>query len=285
VKAAAFSYLRARSTAEVFDALARHGADARILAGGQSLLAALNLRLAEPKLLVDITGLAELRGIEAIPGGVRIGALARHAEILRSELVARQVPLLAEAVPHVAHAAIRNRGTIGGSLALSDPAAEYPAVALVADAVLHLHGPGGRRDVPAAQFFRGLYETALAPDELLEAVTFPAPPAGARHAFLELARRHGDYALIGVAARAELRDGRVAGLRAAFVNGGAAPVLAAAASSAAEGLPPTEAAEAAAAVLDRDLDPPSDHQASGATRLHLGRVLLRRALARIGGAA
>lgn len=281
MKSAAFAYVRARGIEDVFEALAAHGAEARILAGGQSLLPVLNFRLAEPKLLVDITGLSELRGIAQTPEGLRIGALTRHVDLLRSPLVARHAPLLAEAVPHVAHAAIRNRGTIGGSLALSDPAAEYPAVALAAEAVLHLHGPAGRRDVPAAGFFRGLYETALGPEELLEAVTFP-PPEGASHAFLELARRHGDYALVGLALRATVKDGRVGDLRAAFVNAGPRPVLAMRAAAAADGLPVAEAAEAAAAALEGDLEPPGDLHASSATRLHLARVLLRRALARIG---
>ncbi|MBB5695761.1 FAD binding domain-containing protein [Muricoccus pecuniae] len=285
MKAAAFAYLRARNIGEVFAALAEHGSDARVLAGGQSLIAALNLRLSEPRLLVDITGLSELRGIVVTPAGLRIGALTRHVEILRSAEVARHAPLLAQAVPHVAHAAIRNRGTIGGSLALSDPAAEYPAVALACGAVMHLHGPDGRRDVPAEAFFRGLYETALGETELLEAVTFPPPPADARHAFDELSRRHGDYALVGIALRAGLRDGLVRNLRAAFVNGGLRPVLATSAAAAAEGLPPAEAAEAAAAALDRDLDPPGDHHASAAMRLHLARVLTRRAIHSIGSAA
>ena len=285
MKAAGFDYLRARSVEDVFAALATHGPEARILAGGQSLLAALNLRLDAPRLLVDITGLDALRGIAETPAGLRIGALTRHVDLLRAPLVARCAPLLAEAVPHVAHAAIRNRGTIGGSLALSDPAAEYPAVALASGAVLHALGPAGRRDIAAADFFRGLYATALAPDELLEAVTFPAPPDGARHAFLEIARRHGDYALIGVALRARLDQGRLHDMRAAFVNGGPHPVLASAAAAAAEGLPLVEAAEAACAALAADLDPPGDVQAAPATRLHLARVLLRRALARIGDAA
>lgn len=282
MKAAAFAYLRARSIDEVFAALAEHGSDARVLAGGQSLIAALNLRLSEPRLLVDITGLSELRGIAVTPAGLRIGALTRHVEILRSAEVARHAPLLARAVPHVAHAAIRNRGTIGGSLALSDPAAEYPAVALASGAIMHLHGPQGRRDVPAEGFFHGLYETALREAELLEAVTFPPPPDDARHAFDELSRRHGDYALVGIALRAAIRDGLVRDLRAAFVNGGLRPVLAASAAAAAEGLAPAEAAEAAAAALNRDLDPPGDHHASAPMRLHLARVLIRRAILAIG---
>lgn len=281
MKAAAFGYVRARSLDQVFAAFAAHGEDARILAGGQSLLPILNLRMAEPKLLVDITGIAELRGITETPAGLRIGALVRHAELLRDPRLRTLAPLFARAVPHVAHAAIRNRGTVGGSLALADPAAEYPPVALVSAAVLHLHGPDGRRNVPADRFFRGIYDTALRTGELLEAVTVPPPPPDAAHDLQELARRHGDYAIIGLVLRCRVVDGRVRDLRAAFINGGPVPVLASRAAAAAEGLAPAEAAVAAAAALDGDIDPPSDIQAAAATRLHLGRVLLRRSLSGI----
>ena len=274
MKAAAFEYQRATRVEEVFDALARHGGEARILAGGQSLLPTLNLRLSEPALLIDITGLGELRGMTLTPAGLRIGALTRHVELLRSDLVATHAPLLAQAVPHVAHAAIRNRGTIGGSLALADPAAEFPAVAVASGAVLHLHGAAGRRDVAAADFFIGLFETALAQGEILEAVTFPAPAPGTRHVFMELSRRHGDYAIVGLALSAVLRQGRVHDLRGAFLNAGPVPVQLSGA--AAEGLAPDAAAQAAAAALD--FEPPGDLNAAPATRLHLARVLLRRAI-------
>lgn len=272
MKAAAFAYSRAARVEDVFDALAKHGDEARILAGGQSLLATLNLRLSEPTLLIDITGLTELKGIALTPAGLRIGALTRHVELLRSPLVAAHAPLLAQAVPHVAHAAIRNRGTIGGSLALADPAAEFPAVAVASGAILHLHGAAGRRDVAAGDFFLGLYETAMAPGEILEAVTFPPPPPGARHVFLELSRRHGDYAIVGLALSAVLRDGRVHDLRAAYLNAGPIPVQVPGA--AAEGLAPAEAADA----IVLDFDPPGDLNAAPATRLHLARVLMRRAI-------
>ena len=281
MKAAAFDYMRAHSLEQVFEAFAAHGQDARILAGGQSLVPILNLRMAEPKLLVDITGIAALRGITETPAGLRIGALVRHVELLRDSRVAALAPLIARAVPHVAHAAIRNRGTIGGSLALSDPAAEYPPVALVSGAVLHLHGPAGRRDVAAGDFFRGIYDTALQTGELIEAVTIPPPPPGTVHDLQELARRHGDYAIIGLVLRCRVEAGRVRDLRASFINGGSVPALLRRAAAAAEGLTPADAADAAASAVADDIDLPSDLQASAAMRLHLGRVLLRRSLRRL----
>src|SRR4051812_24971420 len=158
------------------------------------------MRLASPELLVDITGLKDLRGIDLRPTGLRIGALATHAEIQRSELVAKHVPLLAEAVPHIAHPAIRNRGTIGGSLALADPAAEYPACAVALDASIEITGRKGKRAVKGSAFFKGLFETALEPGELITAVEFQAILKDERCAFLELTRRHGDYAIVGLAA-------------------------------------------------------------------------------------
>jgi carbon-monoxide dehydrogenase medium subunit len=259
VKAPSFAYAKARSLAEVFDLLERPGA--RILAGGQSLLPSLNMRLAAPELLVDI-GALPLRDIAAQKAGLRIGALVTHTEILRSAEIARTVPMLAEAAQHVAHPAIRNRGTLGGSLALADPAAEYPAVALALNATLVLQNRKGERRVPAASFFKGLFETDLRPGEIVAAAEFPAVE---RSVFLELARRHGDYAIIGLAGVA---DG--GGKRIAFLGAGAAPVLAVHASKAAD-------LESAQKALEKDLQPPADLYHSSATKLHLAKVLLARA--------
>lgn len=278
MKAPPFAYLRARSTDELFDVLGRHGDGARILAGGQSLVASLNLRLSEPDVLVDITHLPGLSGIEVEDGVVTIGALTRHAEIAGSETVRIHLPLLAQAVAHVAHPAIRNRGTIDGSLALNDPAAEYPAVAVALGATMAVRGPGGTRRVPASEFFRGIYATALAPDELLEAVEFPVQTPGERSVFLELARRHGDYAMVGLAAHGRVKAGRASGLRLVFLAVGDGPVEARrAAATACEGVLAERIAPAQAA-LDADLDPPGDLNAAPATRMHLARVLLGRAL-------
>ncbi len=279
MKAAAFRYARATSAAHAQALLAEHGEDARLLAGGQSLLAALNLRLSEPAILVDIGRIGHAE-IEAGGGQLRLGALATHAAIGRSAAVAEAAPMLAQAVPHIAHPAIRNRGTIGGSLALGDPAAEWPACALALGAEIVLASAArGERRVEADDFFLGLYSTACAADEMVLAAEFPVLAPGERQVCLELARRRGDYALVGVAARAAVDgEGRVSGLRAAFFGVGATPVLAREASRAAEGAPVAEAARAAADALGRDLDPHGDPVTDGATRLRLARVLLRRAV-------
>ena len=220
------------------------------------------MRLAAPELLVDITGLRELTAISRTANALRIGALLTHATLERSREVAEHVPLLAQAAAQVAHPAIRNRGTLGGSLALADPAAEYPACALALEATLVLAGPRGERRVAAKDFFRGLFETALQPGELLVAAEFPRAD---RSVFLELARRQGDYAIVGLAAVAN-----GSGRRFAFCGVGATPVLAAGASRAAT-------LDAALQALRKDLNPTADLYHSAATKLHLAGVLLSRA--------
>ena len=280
MKAPSFAYARPDSLAEALALLASHGDAARVLAGGQSLLASLNMRLSSPELLVDITGLRELSGIRVHDGTLRVGALTRHCEIERSAEIARHVPLLAQAVPHVAHAAIRNAGTLGGSIALADPAAEYLACVLALDATLVITGAGGERRVAARDFFRALYTTALAPDELLLAVEFPLLQRGYRSAFVELARRHGDYAIVGLAAHGRVEGGKVSDLRLAYLGVGATPVLAGRAAAAMEGRScDPQAVAAAQAALGEDLEPSPDLYHSAATKLHLARVLTGRALA------
>jgi carbon-monoxide dehydrogenase medium subunit len=238
------------------------------------------MRLSSPELLVDITGLTELSGIRVKDGVLRVGALTRHCEIERSADIARHVPLLAQAVPHVAHVAIRNAGTLGGSIALADPAAEYPACVLALDATLVIAGANGERRVAARDFFRALYTTALAPDELLAAVEFALPGRGYRSAFLELARRHGDYAIVGLAAHGRVDDGRISDLRLAYLGVGATPVRALRAAAAMEGQTcGPQAVAAAQAALGEDLDPSPDLYHSAAAKLHLARVLTGRALA------
>jgi carbon-monoxide dehydrogenase medium subunit len=219
------------------------------------------MRLAAPELLVDI-GALPLKEIAPAKAGLRIGALVTHAQLLNSPEVKRRVPLLAEAAGQVAHPAIRNRGTLGGSLALADPAAEYPAVALALEATLVLASRAGERRVPASGFFKGLFETDLRAGEILAAVEFPAAE---RPVFLELARRHGDYAIIGLAAAV-----RPSGKRIAFFGAGATPILAVRAGE------ETDLARAQKA-LDQDLQPPADLYHSSATKLHLAKVLLARA--------
>jgi carbon-monoxide dehydrogenase medium subunit len=280
VKAPAFAYVKAASLPEVFDLLEQHAGTAQILAGGQSLLVALNSRLSAPELLIDITGLRELAAITVENRTVRIGALTTHSELERSALVREHLPLLARAVPHVAHVAIRNAGTFGGSIALADPAAEYPACALALNAQLVIAGRKGERCVAAREFFKGLYETDLQPGEVLVAAEFDRAQPGYRSVFLELARRRGDYAIVGLAACGKVEHGRFSDVRLAFLGAGATPVLATAASAALEGERCGEKAVAGAqAALAQDLDPPGDLYTSGPTKLHLARVLTGRALA------
>ena len=265
MKASPFAYARPRSLDEVFDLLERHGDRARILAGGQSLIPSLNMRLSSPELLVDIGGLQGLSQISLDRGVLRIGALATHTMMERSEDVKKHVPLLAEAVRHVAHPAIRNRGTLGGSLALADPAAEYPACMVALDATIFVEGRGGRRQVKAAAFLKGLFETDLRPGELVVAVEIPAQLKEDRSAFLELTRRHGDYAIIGLAAFKGAD-----GTRLVYLNAGPTPVFAKTASA-------RKTLEEAKKALAADLDPPADLYNSRATKLHLAGVLLERA--------
>ena len=250
MKAPAFAYARPGSLGEALDLLARPGAKA--LAGGQSLIPSLNMRLSSPELLVDIGGLKELRGISLQEGVLRIGALTTHAQLEDSHEVKKHVPLLAQAVPHVAHAAIRNRGTLGGSLALADPAAEYPAVAVALQAVLTLKGKASERKVEATRFFKGLFETDLKPGELLTAVEFPAAKPTDRSVCLELTRRQGDYAIVGLAAHNE---------RFVFFGVGPVPFL----------------LKGGKDDLKRELKPTADLYHSAATKLHLAGVLLERA--------
>jgi aerobic carbon-monoxide dehydrogenase medium subunit len=262
LKAPSFAYAKPQSLAEAFELLERPGA--KVLAGGQSLIPTLNMRLSSPELLVDITGLITLRTITLEQGIVRIGALTTHSDIERSAHIEKHAPLLAQAVKHVAHPAIRNRGTLGGSIALADPAAEYPACMVALDATIVVAGKDGERMVKASEFFKGLFEVDLAPGELVVAVEFPAQLKDQRSVFLELARRHGDYAMIGLAAY------RGKSTRLVFLGAGGTPVLAKAASQA-------STVEKAKADLDQDLSPPADLYNTSATKLHLAKVLLERA--------
>lgn len=274
MKAPAFAYAKPRSLEETFDLLDRHGEEARILAGGQSLVPILNLRLAAPQMLVDITSLDGLSGITVSDQMLRIGALTRHRDVERSPEVARHCPLLTQAAPHIAHVAIRNSGTFGGSIALADPAAEWPACCLALDATFVLVSRKGERRVPARSFFKALYATALAPSEIITAIEIPLLP---RHvsAFLELSRRQGDYAIVGVAALARAEGGRLHDVRLAYLGGGDVPKLGTHAMQAAEGKPPSADFSRE---LAHDLSPLPDLENKTETKLHLANVLTRRAL-------
>ena len=283
MKASAFSYARATSVADALELLAAHGDRAKVLSGGQSLMPAMNLRLISPELIVDIGDLAELRGIAVNGDTLRIGALTRHVDLQRSPDVAAHAPLLTEAITHVAHPAIRNRGTIGGSLAQADPASELPACMVALDATIVVRGQGGERRIAAAEFFRGIYETVLSAQELLVAVEIPLTRRNSAHFFCEFARRHGDYAIAGLAAQAILEGDRFADLRMAFFAVGDRPVLAEAANRLVGGAITPALLSDASAALARELDPQQDHQASASMRRHLAQVLLRRCVSALLG--
>lgn len=284
MKPAPFEYHRPDSVDEVLALLAEHGYDAKLLAGGQSLVPAMNFRLATPAVLIDLNRLPGLDGVSASDGALRIGAMVRQAAAEHDATVAARAPLLAETLPYVAHAQIRNRGTIGGSIAHADPAAEVPAVMLALDARFHLRGPNGARILHVGDFFNGLFGTALeAAEEMLAEVEIPSMAPRTGWAFDEVSRRHGDYALAGVAAVVEVdEDGRCTAARIATLSLADRPVLAAEAAAALVGQVATEdviraAAEAAA---QRDIDPPGDIHASPAYRRQLADVLVRRVLPR-----
>jgi carbon-monoxide dehydrogenase medium subunit len=273
VKSAPFAYKRARSAEEAVALLG--GKDARLLAGGQSLIAALNMRLSAPALLIDINGIDGLDEIAVKDGMIEIGALTRHAAAERSEVIARHAPLIARAMPHIGHPAIRNRGTLGGSLAFADPAAELPACLLALDAGVEATGPAGKRTIKAQDFFKGLFETALGPQEMLTAIRLPAAGKDTRTGFAELARRHGDYAMVGLAACARANGKRLSEVRLAYFGVGATPLRATKAEAALAG------SDVEAAVAALDFVPHDDVQASGAVKKHLAGVLLRRVAAQL----
>ncbi|HEV2955996.1 MAG TPA: FAD binding domain-containing protein [Xanthobacteraceae bacterium] len=270
MKPAAFDYAKARSLEHAVELLGRAGA--RVLAGGQSLIATLNMRLSSPSLLVDINAIPDLDGIARRNGHIELGALVRHAQAERSPELAQAVPLIARALPHIGHPAIRNRGTIGGSIAFADPAAELPACLVALDGEIDIAGPAGPRTVEADDFFQGLFETALGPRDVLTAIRLPAATRDTRVGFAELARRHGDYAMVGLAAAARANGTKLADVRLAFFGVGATPVRARGAEQALA----AGDLDAAVKALDQDLDPPDDVQAEGRVKRHLAGVLLRR---------
>jgi carbon-monoxide dehydrogenase medium subunit len=269
VKPAPFAYKRARSLDEGVALLGEHK-DARLLAGGQSLIATLNMRLSAPSVLIDINGISGLDGIAEKNGTVEIGTLVRHAQAERSDLVARLVPLIARAMPHIGHAAIRNRGTLGGSIAFADPAAELPACLMALDGEVEATGPKGKRTIKVQDFFKGLFETALGPQELLTAIRIPAATKDTRVGFAELARRHGDYAIVGLAASARGDGKDLKDVRLSFFGVGDTPSRARKAEDA------LASGDVDAAVAALDLEPHDDTMATAAAKKHLAGVLLRR---------
>lgn len=282
MKPAPFAYEAPESLPAALDLLARHGDEAKILAGGQSLIPVLNFRLSQPARLIDlnrIAGLSEIR--RGADGGLSIGAMTRQRAVERSALVAEVAPLLAEAVPWIAHPQIRNRGTIGGSLAHADPAAELPALAVALDARFRLAKSGGERWVAARDFYTGLFATLMEPDELLVEIAIPPAAPRTGFAFLEIARRHGDYAQVGLAASVTLEeDGRCRAARLVFLSVGDRPIEARAAAALLAGQAFTsETIAACAAAVNAEINPFSDVHATAEFKRHLAQVLARRAVA------
>ncbi|WP_291848577.1 xanthine dehydrogenase family protein subunit M [Bradyrhizobium sp.] len=276
MKASAFAYARATSVSEALELLVVHGESAKVLSGGQSLMPAMNLRLISPEFIVDIGGLTELGGIAVERGILTIGALTRHVDLLKSTEIAAHAPLLTQAVAHIAHPAVRNRGTIGGSLAHADPASELPACMITLGAVIIARGPLGERRIAAEEFFRGIYETALLPHELLVAVELPVAPEGSTHFFHEFSRRRGDFAIVGLAAQAIVRDGQFVDLRLGFFAVGDRPLLAKSGSKLI-GVPVTRTVlSEACSALSEELSPMGDQQATPAMRRYLAKILLAR---------
>jgi aerobic carbon-monoxide dehydrogenase medium subunit len=284
MKAAAFDYVRARTLAEAIGLLAQHGDGAKLVSGGQSLIPALNLRLMTPSLLVDLSHVPELKGIAVERGVLRLGAFTRHTELQRSPLVAEHAPLLTKAIEHVAHPAIRNRGTLGGNLAHADPASELPACMIALGATIRTAGANGEKLVAAKDFFTGVYATALEPGDILTGVDVPVRSADAVFAFDELSRRSGDYAIVGLACSGRINGGQFLSLNLAYFAAGDHAALATRAAAALTGCAVThEAVAQARAALAQDLDPHSDPQATAAMRLHLAGVLLGRAIPTLTG--
>jgi aerobic carbon-monoxide dehydrogenase medium subunit len=278
LKPAPFAYAKARSLEHAIELLGHD--DARLLAGGQSLIATLNMRLSAPQLLIDLNGIGGLDKITQRDGLIEIGAMTRHVNVERSDIVANFTPLLARAMPHIGHPAIRNRGTFGGSIAFADPAAELPACLLALGGEVEIVGAGGKRNVKADDFFKGLFETSLGPQDVLTAIRVPAATKDTRTGFAELARRLGDYAIVGLAATARAQGAGLTDMRLAFFGVGATPMRARKAETALTG-GTIDDARIDAAIAALDLDPEDDVMATGAEKKHLAGVLLRRVVGQL----
>jgi aerobic carbon-monoxide dehydrogenase medium subunit len=274
-----FDYEAPQTVSEAVELLAEYGDEASVLAGGQSLIPLLALRLARPAVLIDINGLDELSGVSSDDGWLAIGAMTREYVAEESERVAEAVPLLAAALPFIGHEAIRSRGTIGGSLAHADPAGELPAVARALDAEFVVRGPSGTRVIPAEEWFEGFLTTSRQPDELLEQVRFPIAGPGTGVSFQEVARRHGDFAIVGLAASMRLSDGVIGEARLALAGFSDVPVRATAAEDLLAGeRPSTGLFDEAARLVTDDADPPADLQGSSEYRKTVAAALVRRGL-------
>lgn len=274
-----FDYRLAESVLQALEWYAEFEGEAIWLAGGHSVVPSLALRLRAPAALIDISRLPELSGIALTKAGLRIGATTTHTEILSNPLVREHAPLLSEAAHYVAHPAIRNRATFGGNLVLADPASEFPAVVRCLGAVFDIVGPNGAREVDADDFFLDLYTTAMEPGEILRSILIPLQPPSALMRFSELARRHGDFAMVGTAVRLQQEGGRITNVRICFHAVGTVPVRARSAEEALMGLPlDMDRIRSAQEALSNDLEPADDPSLPGKMRLHLAGVLLGRVL-------
>jgi len=279
MKAAAFDYVKPKALQDALSLLAEAGDGAQLIAGGQTLLATLNMRLSEPSILIDITDLAELKGIALVGDQLRIGALATHTEIEDSELIAKHAPLLKAAAPHIAHRAIRNLGTWCGSLAYGDPAAEWPACSLALRATMIIQGPSGERRISANDFFIDLYTTSLEPDEILVATEIPIATSQEVFYFHELARRHGDYAVAGLAAVAQKQGDVLTKCAFTFFSVSSKPVMATKAQNLVNGKKLNEdLIEKAVAATREEIEAIADITNSAEAKEHLMGVLLERGL-------
>jgi CO/xanthine dehydrogenase FAD-binding subunit len=280
MKPPAFEYVAAHSVDEAVSVLAQHEGDAKVIAGGQSLVPMLNFRLLAPAVLVDVNRIPGLAGVEERDGGLRIGALTRHHELETSELVKGRFPVLHAAMQFVAHLAIRNRGTIGGSLSHADPAAELPTMAVLLDAEIEAHGPKGARTIAARDFFESALATTLEEDEIVTEIRLPALPERTGGAFEEFARRSGDFGIAGVGVTLSLDGGKVAAARIALLGVGQTPLRASAAEDLLTGKDRDDDLVAAAVEAVRAAaEPEDDLHGSADYRRHLVGVLTRRAVA------
>jgi len=286
MKAPHFRYRRPDTLDEALALLADNAGEAQVLAGGQSLMPTLNMRLSVPGMLVDINRISALRGIAERGDSIHIGALTRHREVLDSALIAERAPVVASAMTHVAHMAVRNRGTTCGSLALADPSAEMPAVAVLVNATIHLNGRAGARDVAARDFFQGLYTTDRGDDEMIAGVSIPCAAPDERFHFQELNRRHGDFAIVGIAVKGISKQGRIEAIEAVIFGSEPTPLL----STVTEGMTiPADASEQAlrdmADAIAAGMDPIDNHQGRPETKRRQTAELLRRAFAEFRTAA
>jgi carbon-monoxide dehydrogenase medium subunit len=282
MKAPDFLYRRPESLEEALALLGENAGSAQVLAGGQSLMPTLNMRLSSPGMLVDINRIASLRGISETAGGIRIGALVRHYEVLESPLIAREVPLLSDAMTNVAHMAVRNRGTTCGSLALADPSAEMPAVAILLNATIHLQSREGSRNLSARDFFEGLYATLRRDDEMIVGVTFPRAGKDEVFRFTELSRRHGDFAVVGIGVRARKEQGELHEVETVIFGSEPKPLLVA--SDTAVGRHSSdEALRELAREIASKTEPMGNHQGRPDTKRLQAAVLLQRAFVGLRG--